>query len=444
VKVIDCKGISYRNYGWSFVKVETPEQAEQLATYSPIQIRGRNIDVRPFIDRKRVKNHQQNRPSANELLDAVLEAVHQTPSGLTVAQIQTNLFHKFQFRVDGTEITKLVSKNAKLLQIKRHPIERIVPTPKMHRLTMEELKSKILKIWTDNDNLYDNADKRKGITEGGEKIREQRVLSLADFENEFARRYKAFLEPRLYGYHSVHELLQSMNDILCFPQVHLQSSRPQPQGGYVVDPGTMPVVNGNAINNTNNGEASTMFNTNYIRTIAPGANSPNTSNRNTLLQNSTIGMDQTTGQIMNAPSNPLMNTSRGFPMQTFTCMPMHSNYQSIPFMGNSGIPMTMTPMSMFSGNVLPQLSDADMSNLPTLENYLSLQSIPTEQQLFLPSMSNVGAFSNRSLGSQSPGASKQNNIKPVGNSLTTTNQNFPPGFNQLQGSQFIIPTKHMG
>ncbi|ETO12779.1 hypothetical protein RFI_24595 [Reticulomyxa filosa] len=53
-KMVDCKGISFRNYGWSFVKLETPQQAEDLIARSPIQIRGRNIDVRPFIDRRRV------------------------------------------------------------------------------------------------------------------------------------------------------------------------------------------------------------------------------------------------------------------------------------------------------------------------------------------------------------------------------------------------------
>jgi len=215
--------------------------------------------------------------------------------------------------------------------------------------------------------------------------------------------------------------------------------------------GTMSGVNGGSMNNMNNmnnmnmNNSDTMFNTNGIRTIIPGANSTNP-NRNTVLQSSSsIGMDQTTnGQAMNT-SNPLMQTTRGFPMQTFTCMPMHSSYQTIPFMNNSGIPMTI-PMNMYSGNVLPQMSDADMSNLPMLENYLSLQSIPTEQQqLFLPSLSNMGAFSNRSLGSQSPGASKQNNMKPAVGNLTTTNQNPVPVFNQLpNGSQYITPTKHLG
>ncbi|ETO28294.1 hypothetical protein RFI_08840 [Reticulomyxa filosa] len=198
-KMIDCKGISFRNYGWSFVTVETPQQAEDLIARSPIQIRGRNIDVRPFIDRKRVvsfverkeevnqlqdfKNHQQNRPSPKKLLIAVLDAVQQNPSGLTVAQMQTNLFHKFQFRVDGPEITKLVSRNAKLLQIKRHPIEKI----KMHRLKMDELKWKILKIWNSSDSTQDGTDENNVVSEGEEKVKEQKVLSLADFENEFAR-----------------------------------------------------------------------------------------------------------------------------------------------------------------------------------------------------------------------------------------------------------------
>jgi len=304
--------------------------------------------------------------------------------------------------------------------------------------------------------------RKKGIPEGGEKIREQKVLSLADFENEFARRYKAFLEPRLYGFHSVHELLQSMSDILCFPQVHLQSRVQQQQGGLITDPslaarvtGPMPTVSGGTASNANNPENSTIFNTNGIRTIIPGVNPNGMANRSTILPNSNFtGLNQTssTMQPMPIPSNSLMHNNRGVPMQTFTCMPMHSNYQPMSFMNNPGLPLTMQtmqtmqmPMSMY-GTVLPQMSDADMSNpLPTLENFLSLQSIPTEQQqMFLPSLSNLGAFSNRSLGSQSPGASKQNNMKPVvGTISTTTTQNTVNLCNQLpNGSQLITPTKH--
>jgi len=54
VEMIECSGINFRNYGWSFVCVRTSKQADYLVSQSPIVLRNRNIDVRPFIDRQKV------------------------------------------------------------------------------------------------------------------------------------------------------------------------------------------------------------------------------------------------------------------------------------------------------------------------------------------------------------------------------------------------------
>ncbi|ETO33672.1 hypothetical protein RFI_03423 [Reticulomyxa filosa] len=427
VKVADCKGISYRNYGWSFVKVENAQQAQKLVACSPIEIRGRTIDVRPFIDRKRVegediqkilllfsifffflrvkkksrntllhlmdntkqrfKNHQQNRPSSHELLEAVLEAAHQT-SGLTVAQMQTRLFRKFQFRVDGPEITKLVSKNPKLLQIKRHPIERIVLTPKMHRIPMKELKWKILKIFNSPDSTAKSG--QENTSSDNEVDNKQKILSLTEFENEFARRYKAYLEPRLYGHRTVLELLQSMNDILCFPRAHSQSlvsQQHQPQeSGLMLGPLlqanlAMAVTETEA--NWNNPKNFTMINTPIVSTTSSNA----------MNNNMFLGSMFMCPKINTLPTNQPMNFT-GLPhIQVRT----QSSLQQIP--------NTETPKP-----------------LPTLENSWSLQDTSVQQRQFLlPPFSNLSAFSNSPSGNQSPQTKKQTSIKPsVENTISTS------------------------
>ena len=67
VKMIECSGISYRNYGWSFVTLANSKQAEYLINISPITIGNRSIDIRPFINRRRVRNHNALKPPKQDI-----------------------------------------------------------------------------------------------------------------------------------------------------------------------------------------------------------------------------------------------------------------------------------------------------------------------------------------------------------------------------------------
>merc|ERR1712154_758234 len=114
---------------------------------SPIQIMGRNIDVRPFINRQRIKNHIANKPSPHCMLQAIIQFLHNQQS-LTVADIQSKLFRKFSYRIDGPELTKIVGDNPKYLYIKRQGTERIFATPKLsNNVTFDDLGVKINKLW---------------------------------------------------------------------------------------------------------------------------------------------------------------------------------------------------------------------------------------------------------------------------------------------------------
>jgi len=95
-KMVRCSGISYRNYGWSFVTLATSEQADRLVKNSPIVLRDRNIDIRPFINRTRVRNHMNNRPTDEQLIERMVEILKDKKEGLSVAQMQTTIFHIFQ------------------------------------------------------------------------------------------------------------------------------------------------------------------------------------------------------------------------------------------------------------------------------------------------------------------------------------------------------------
>lgn len=49
--------------------------------------------------------------------------------GWNVAQLQTRLFHVFQYRLDGPELTKIITSNPKHLQMKRYDRERVYAAP---------------------------------------------------------------------------------------------------------------------------------------------------------------------------------------------------------------------------------------------------------------------------------------------------------------------------
>ncbi len=86
VTMISSSGISYRNYGWSFVTLSNDKEAQYLISISPIQIMGRNIDVRPFINRQRIRNHIGNKPSNKIMLESMIDLIslQEQVQGLTV------------------------------------------------------------------------------------------------------------------------------------------------------------------------------------------------------------------------------------------------------------------------------------------------------------------------------------------------------------------------
>jgi len=74
------------------------------------------------------RNHMRNKPSEAVVLDAMLAALKENPEGLSVAQLQTQLFYKFHYRLDGPELTKLVGNNPTKLQMRRRAHERVFIT----------------------------------------------------------------------------------------------------------------------------------------------------------------------------------------------------------------------------------------------------------------------------------------------------------------------------
>ena len=253
--MVSSSGISYRNYGWSFVTLSSAKEAQYLVSISPLVIAGRNIDVRPFINRQRVKNHISNKPSVEAMLNAMVDLfnTHKISSyGLTVADIQSKLFRTFSYRIDGPEITKIVGDNPKFLYAKRQGTERIFATPKMGaNVPLDELALKINNLWqhiqcnyrgnvyeqnnnpTDDD--YKNTKQQQQQSEEDESVKssnsgksksprtkrrskrnqikpkeEEYTISVRDFENEFARRYRCAIVANNFGFGSVKELMHSL------------------------------------------------------------------------------------------------------------------------------------------------------------------------------------------------------------------------------------------
>jgi len=165
----------------------------------------------------------------------------------------------------------------------------------------------------------------------------------------------------------------------------------------------------NVVMMANGISTSPMFNTTVMATMSPSANQ--------------VAVAATPGEV---------------PIHTFTSMPMHSNFQPMHLTSNSEMSVPFGAyMQMNPGNVMPQISDVDMPKLLSVfENAWSLQNIPTEQpQLFLPSLSNLGAFSNCSLGSQSPKVIKQIDTKSIVGNTFSTNPNELPLLTQLSNGQ---------
>ena len=106
IHVVECNGITYRSYGWSYLTLATSEQAERLMQMSPIKIRGRNIDIRPFIDRGNAEQHLQNKPKDHEMLETIIQIVQASGRslGLDMAQLQARLYMRLNYRPDGMSI----------------------------------------------------------------------------------------------------------------------------------------------------------------------------------------------------------------------------------------------------------------------------------------------------------------------------------------------------
>eukprot|EP01084_Bolivina_argentea_P316454 548545_1 len=223
ITMISCSGISYRNYGWSFVTLSNDKEAQYLISVSPIQIGGRMIDVRPFINRQRVRNHIANKPSNLAMLRAMIDLFEDANDGLTVAEIQSKLFRKFSYRIDGPELTKIVGDNPKHLHIKRHQTERIYWTPKLAgNVSLDEVMIKINKLWKHiKCNYYGNVYNEEilpadGISDHSHSAASNKsgdneyTISESDFENEFARRYRYAIDASNFGFTSVKLLLESL------------------------------------------------------------------------------------------------------------------------------------------------------------------------------------------------------------------------------------------
>ena len=172
VTMMTATQLCFRNYGWTFVTLCTSKEAESLVKQSPITLCNAKIDVRFFIDRQKVANHVHNKPNDENILQAIIAELecYMSPltrlvgnikngnnlllaqqQGLSIGELQTRLFRKFRYRVDGPDLTKIVSNNPTELQIRRQGQETVLRTPIYqvpHDGDFHELRSKMLKIFT--------------------------------------------------------------------------------------------------------------------------------------------------------------------------------------------------------------------------------------------------------------------------------------------------------
>jgi len=185
-------------------------------------------------------------------------------------------------------------------------------------------------------------------------------------------------------------------------------------------PGTIDAVNG---------ESNHQMGVNTPTSLNANANTL----RNTILQNTSSPVG-TNSAGLNGPS-AVYTHSQGVPIQAY----MYPQYPPRQLMNNTMFPI-QTQMRIYPGQTISQASDTEPPRpWPMLENSWSFNSIPTQQQIYLPSLANLGTFSNRSLGSQSPSTGRP---QPI---LAGTNPNVLSLFNQLSnGSQFENPTQSSG
>ncbi|ETO12780.1 hypothetical protein RFI_24596 [Reticulomyxa filosa] len=323
----------------------------------------------------------------------------------------------------------------------------------MHRLKMDELKWKVMKIWNNSEGGEKDKTDENGspnVENGNGKLKGDKALSVSDFENEFARRYKASLDPKLYGFNFMYQLLQSMSDVLDMPPPpQLQSDGDTPffsqlpagtRSSKCSDSspsGASANVNVNANTNTNtNTNASANVNVNANTNANANANANINANANTRTNSMNaierkgyprnLGTSTDVSNVKIAPintnsMNSLMqrkdpigaNGSATVHMFSNGFMPTTPKYASVQLNNNTKFPIAMPPLPMYSG-IIPQTSDME-APWSTLESVWPFQSIPTQQsqqhqpqqqQVLLPSFSNLGTFSNRSLENFSTGMNK--------------------------------------
>ncbi|ETO26180.1 hypothetical protein RFI_10957, partial [Reticulomyxa filosa] len=152
---------------------------------------------------------------------------------------------------------------------------------KMHQLRPEELKCKIMKIWNSEQEDKEDNNTTSAAESDGTLITDK-VPSLHDFENEFARRYKAYLDPTQYGLNSVRQLLDWLDGVSSFPvaqqDISIASSHSPvdsiPTNASIVPPGARTGAN----INLGTASASAIINANMNTNSAANTNNYNNNN----------------------------------------------------------------------------------------------------------------------------------------------------------------------
>jgi len=221
VKMLSSSGISYRNYGWSFVTLSSAADARHLMSISPIKIWGRSIDIRPFIDRERVRNHCANKPKDEAIIAALTEMLQRESDGLTLAEVQSRLFRVFHYRLDGPELTKLAGEYPTRVYVRRLRTERLfcVGVWSGKDATMDGLFVRLQAMW------------KRG--RGGHAMEE---VTLRELENEFARRYRTRIDAKVFGFESVGEVVKELRAVKGLPFT-IKDEESVKEGSNVTSPG---------------------------------------------------------------------------------------------------------------------------------------------------------------------------------------------------------------
>lgn len=198
VTVTACSPVSFRtHYGWAFLTLDSPKSARLLVAQSPLSILGRNVDVRPFLNRQRVANHPGNRPSDGEVVAALKEmAGHSKTAGVTIAEAQCRLFRAFSYRFDGPEVSHIVARNPRHVATRRaaNGQRTVHSTPSLPAaVSAETVRHRIChELWPQIRANYRHS------------------IFVADLEDEFANKFKAALCPRHFGKATAGELFEAM------------------------------------------------------------------------------------------------------------------------------------------------------------------------------------------------------------------------------------------